>query len=136
MLKELELKIRKLSLKKASLKQMNIIKQKNRIFMRLEMYWRFAACSCASHEGIMAVEHINGENPAPIDYTLVSKCIYTSPEVASVGYTEEEAKEKGYKVKVGKFPLRRLGKRLFMENQMVLLKLLLIKKPMIFLVCI
>ncbi|RLQ98295.1 dihydrolipoyl dehydrogenase [Falsibacillus albus] len=66
----------------------------------------------ASHEGITAVEHIAGEKPDPIDYTLVSKCIYSNPEVASVGYTEHEAKEKGFNVKVGKFSFRAIGKAL------------------------
>ncbi|MEQ2526109.1 dihydrolipoyl dehydrogenase [Bacillaceae bacterium CLA-AA-H227] len=66
----------------------------------------------ASHEGIVAVEHIAGEKPEPIDYRLISKCIYCSPEVASVGYTEDEAKEKGFNVKVGKFSFRAIGKAL------------------------
>ncbi|CEG27781.1 dihydrolipoyl dehydrogenase [Bacillus sp. B-jedd] len=66
----------------------------------------------ASHEGITAVEHIAGKDPQPIDYTLVSKCIYSSPEAASVGLTEEEAKEKGFKVKTGKFSFRAIGKAL------------------------
>lgn len=66
----------------------------------------------ASHEGIVAVEHIANENPDPIDYSLVSKCVYSSPEVASVGYTEDEAKEKGFDVKIGKFPFKAIGKAL------------------------
>ncbi|MBM7604569.1 dihydrolipoamide dehydrogenase [Metabacillus crassostreae] len=66
----------------------------------------------ASHEGIVAVEHIANQNPLPIDETLISKCIYSSPEIASVGYTEEEAKEKNFKVKVGKFPFSAIGKAL------------------------
>ncbi|MCZ0754693.1 dihydrolipoyl dehydrogenase [Anoxybacillus sp. J5B_2022] len=66
----------------------------------------------ASHEGIVAVEHIAGQNPAPIDYTMISKCVYSRPEVASVGLTEEEAKEKGYDVKIGKFPFKAIGKAL------------------------
>ncbi|WP_080845251.1 dihydrolipoyl dehydrogenase [Cytobacillus gottheilii] len=66
----------------------------------------------ASHEGITAVEHIAGENPSPLDYRLISKCIYSSPEAASVGYTEDEAREKGYKVKTGKFSFRAIGKAL------------------------
>ncbi|TKC19836.1 dihydrolipoyl dehydrogenase [Robertmurraya kyonggiensis] len=66
----------------------------------------------ASHEGIVAVEHIAGEKPEPIDYRLISKCIYSSPEVASVGYNEDEAKEKGFNVKVGKFSFRAIGKAL------------------------
>jgi dihydrolipoamide dehydrogenase len=66
----------------------------------------------ASHEGIVAVEHIANQNPHPIDYTLVSKCIYSSPEAASVGLTEDEAKEKGYDVKTGKFSFKAIGKAL------------------------
>ncbi|MFE8695517.1 dihydrolipoyl dehydrogenase [Cytobacillus sp. FJAT-53684] len=66
----------------------------------------------ASHEGIVAVEHIAGENPHPIDYDLVSKCIYSAPEAASVGITEDQAKEKGFKVKTGKFSFKAIGKAL------------------------
>ncbi|WP_428909038.1 dihydrolipoyl dehydrogenase [Niallia sp. Krafla_26] len=66
----------------------------------------------ASHEGIIAVEHIAGLKPQPLDYSLVSTCIYSQPEVAKVGLTEEEAKEQGYKVKIGKFSFRSIGKAL------------------------
>ncbi|KKK38192.1 dihydrolipoamide dehydrogenase [Mesobacillus campisalis] len=66
----------------------------------------------ASHEGLIAVEHMAGKSPAPLDPTLVSKCVYSSPEVASVGLTEEEAKEKGYQIKAGKFSFRAIGKAL------------------------
>ncbi|AZB43487.1 dihydrolipoyl dehydrogenase [Bacillus sp. FJAT-42376] len=66
----------------------------------------------ASHEGILAVEHLANQNPQPIDYSLVSKCIYSSPEAASVGYTEEEAKGMGRNVKTGKFSFRAIGKAL------------------------
>jgi dihydrolipoamide dehydrogenase len=66
----------------------------------------------ASHEGIIAIEHMAGENPLPLDSTLVSKCVYSRPEVASVGLTEDEAKEKGYRVKTGKFSFRAIGKAL------------------------
>ncbi|MFN2745412.1 MULTISPECIES: dihydrolipoyl dehydrogenase [unclassified Bacillus (in: firmicutes)] len=66
----------------------------------------------ASHEGITAVEHIAGNQPHAIDYSLVSKCIYSSPEAASVGLTEEEAKAAGRKIKIGKFPFQAVGKAL------------------------
>lgn len=66
----------------------------------------------ASHEGIVAVEHIANLDPKPIDYTLVSKCIYSSPEAASVGLTEDEAVEKGFEVKTGKFLFKAIGKAL------------------------
>lgn len=66
----------------------------------------------ASHEGIVAVEHIAGKDPSPIDYNLISKCIYSNPEVSSVGITEEQAESRGHKVKVGKFSFRAIGKAL------------------------
>ncbi|WP_371018275.1 dihydrolipoyl dehydrogenase [Pseudalkalibacillus sp. JSM 102089] len=66
----------------------------------------------ASHEGITAVEHLADQNPEPIDYTMVSSCIYSSPEMASVGLTEDQAKEQGHNVKIGKFPFKAIGKAL------------------------
>lgn len=66
----------------------------------------------ASHEGIKAVEHIANVKTEPIDYSLIAKCIYSTPEVSSVGYTEAEAKEQGYDVKVGKFSFQAIGKAL------------------------
>ncbi|MBY0145589.1 dihydrolipoyl dehydrogenase [Neobacillus niacini] len=66
----------------------------------------------ASHEGIIAVEHIARKDPSALNYDLVSRCIYSNPEVSSVGITEEQAKEKGHKVKVGKFSFRAIGKAL------------------------
>ncbi|SDQ52003.1 dihydrolipoyl dehydrogenase [Virgibacillus salinus] len=66
----------------------------------------------ASHEGIIAVEHMADKNPLPMDYDNVPTCIYSNPEVASVGLTEKQAKEKGLEVKVGKFPFKAIGKAL------------------------
>jgi dihydrolipoamide dehydrogenase len=66
----------------------------------------------ASHEGIVAVEHMAGQKPHPIDYTMVPKCTYSRPEVANVGLTEAEAKAQGYSVKTGKFNFRAIGKAL------------------------
>lgn len=66
----------------------------------------------ASHEGIVAIEHMAGQNPHAIDYTLVPKCTYSRPEVANVGLTEAEAKEKGHGVKTGTFHFRAIGKAL------------------------
>ena len=63
-----------------------------------------ALAHCASAEGILAVEHMAGRDPRPINYDHVPNATYTDPEVASVGLTEKKAKEKGYEVKVGKFP--------------------------------
>ena len=64
----------------------------------------------ASHEGIVCVEKIAGHNPEPVNYNNVPGCTYCQPQIASVGYTEEAAKEAGYEVKVGKFPFTASGK--------------------------
>ncbi|MTD29921.1 dihydrolipoyl dehydrogenase [Planomicrobium sp. YIM 101495] len=66
----------------------------------------------ASHEGIKAVEHIHGGKPEPIAYENVSRCVYSSPEAASVGITEDQAKERGFEVKTGKFSFKAIGKAL------------------------
>ncbi len=47
----------------------------------------------ASHEGMIAVDHLAGKKPEPINYDTVAKCIYSHPEMASVGLTEAEAKK-------------------------------------------
>jgi len=64
-----------------------------------------ALAHCASAEGILAVEHIKGLEVRPINYDHVPNATYTEPEVASVGLTEKKAKERGYDVKIGRFPL-------------------------------
>jgi dihydrolipoamide dehydrogenase len=69
-----------------------------------------ALAHVASHEGITCVEKIAGLHVEPIDYNNIPGCTYTIPEVASVGYTEKAAIEKGYEVKVGKFPFSASGK--------------------------
>jgi dihydrolipoamide dehydrogenase len=56
------------------------------------------------------VEKITGHNPEPLNYTNIPGCTYAQPEIASVGYTEAEAKAKGYEIKVGKFPFSASGK--------------------------
>jgi dihydrolipoyl dehydrogenase len=58
----------------------------------------------ASHEGITCVEHIAGEGHGTVDYGNVPNCTYCHPEVASVGLTEEQAREQGMDIEVGKFP--------------------------------
>ena len=69
-----------------------------------------ALAHVASAEGITCVENIKGLNPSPINYNNIPGCTYCKPEIASVGYTEEEAKLKGYDIKVGKFPFSASGK--------------------------
>lgn len=69
-----------------------------------------ALAHVASAEGIICVEKIAGQNPHPLNYNNIPGCTYASPEIASVGYTEEAAKKAGYEVKVGKFPFTASGK--------------------------
>ncbi|MCY8946009.1 dihydrolipoyl dehydrogenase [Bacillus atrophaeus] len=66
----------------------------------------------ASREGIIAAEHMAGLEPLPLNPAFVPKCIYSNPEAASVGLTEEEAKQNGYQTKIGKFPFMAIGKAL------------------------
>ena len=69
-----------------------------------------ALAHVASAEGITCVEKIAGLNPESIDYGNIPGCTYATPEIASVGLTEAQAIEKGYEIKVGKFPFSASGK--------------------------
>lgn len=69
-----------------------------------------ALAHVASAEGIICVEKIAGKNPEPLNYNNLPGCTYCSPEIASVGMTEEQAKKAGYQIKVGKFPFSASGK--------------------------
>lgn len=75
-----------------------------------------ALAHVASKEGIICIENIAynekkyHHQPEPIDYNNVPGCTYCTPEIASVGYTEKQAKDAGYEIKVGKFPLSASGK--------------------------
>jgi len=69
-----------------------------------------ALAHVASAEGIICVEKIAGHHPAPLNYGNIPGCTYAQPEIASVGYTEAQAKEAGYEIKVGKFPFSASGK--------------------------
>ncbi len=64
----------------------------------------------ASHEGVIAAEHIAGMKPHPLDKMNIAGCTYCQPQVASVGYTERALKEKGVEYKVGKLPFVANGK--------------------------
>jgi len=72
-------------------------------------YWLAHA---AGHEGIIAVEHMAGENPMPMDQNLVPRVTFCRPEVASFGLSKAQAEEEGYEVKESKFPFRAIGKAL------------------------
>ena len=69
-----------------------------------------ALAHVASAEGILCVEKIAGHNVEPIDYGNIPGCTYCNPEIASVGLTEAQAKEKGLDIKIGKFPFSASGK--------------------------
>ena len=69
-----------------------------------------ALAHVASAEGILCVEKISGKTVEALDYGNIPGCTYCSPEIASVGLTEVQAKEKGYDIKVGKFPFTASGK--------------------------
>ena len=69
-----------------------------------------ALAHVASAEGILCVEKIAGQHVEALDYSNIPGCTYCSPEIASVGLTEKQAKEKGFDIKVGKFPFSASGK--------------------------
>jgi dihydrolipoamide dehydrogenase len=70
----------------------------------------------ASHEGVLAVEHMAGKPVHPVDPTLIPSCTYCQPQVASVGLTEAKALAAGYEIKVGRFPFIASGKALAMAE--------------------
>jgi dihydrolipoamide dehydrogenase len=69
-----------------------------------------ALAHVASAEALHCVEHICGLNPDAVDYSTIPSCIFTSPEVASVGMTEQQAQKAGIEYKVGRFPFTASGK--------------------------
>ncbi|QXT38539.1 dihydrolipoyl dehydrogenase [Gymnodinialimonas ceratoperidinii] len=76
----------------------------------------------ASHEGVMVAELIAGQKPHPIKPGSIAGCTYCHPQVASVGMTEAQAKEAGYKVKVGRFPFIGNGKAIALGEPEGLIK--------------
>jgi len=64
----------------------------------------------ASHEGVVLAEMLAGKKPNPVNYNNIPGCTYCEPQIASVGFTEKQAKEEGYDIKVGKFPFSASGK--------------------------
>ena len=64
----------------------------------------------ASAQGVTAVETLAGQEPSPLDYQFMPGAVYCQPQVTSFGMTEQQAKDAGYQVKVGKFPFTASGK--------------------------
>jgi dihydrolipoamide dehydrogenase len=89
---------------------------------------RIQLAHVASHEGIVAVTNIVKGTNKPVDYKVVPNCVYTSPEVASVGLTEGQAKEKGYDVVVGRANFRIFGKAMATGEQDGFVKVVAEKK--------
>ncbi len=82
----------------------------------------------ASHEGIAAVNHMANRAIHDLNESSIAKCVYSSPEIASVGYTEEAAREKGYEVRTGKFSFKAIGKALVFGETDGFVKLVVDKK--------
>jgi dihydrolipoamide dehydrogenase len=81
----------------------------------------------ASAQGIVAAEHLAGHETRPMrdsDYAFMPRCTYCNPQVASLGYTEAQAKEKGYEIKVGKFPFIANGKALGLNEKTGFVKII------------
>ena len=78
----------------------------------------------ASAEGVACVEKIAGKNPHPINYHNIPGCTFCQPQVASVGMTEEKAREKGYDLKIGRYPFRSHGKALAINEPEGFVKLI------------
>jgi dihydrolipoamide dehydrogenase len=76
----------------------------------------------ASAEGVIAVETAAGREVKPLDPVQVPRCIYCQPQVASAGLTEEQAKEKGHQVRIGKFPFSASGKAIAMGDTVGFIK--------------
>jgi len=87
-----------------------------------------ALAHVASHEGIVAVEHIAGLDPAPLHYDKVPSCTYCQPEVASIGLSEAAAKERGHDVVVGAFPFTASGKAKILNDTRGFVKIVSEKK--------
>jgi len=82
----------------------------------------------ASAEGVVAVEHMAGKNPPPLNYDQVPGCTYCTPQVASIGLTEAKARERGYDVAVGKFPFSANGKARILNETGGFIKIVAEKK--------
>jgi dihydrolipoamide dehydrogenase len=74
--------------------------------------------------GITAAEAIAGQNPPALDYLMMPRCVYCQPQVASFGYTEEQAREKGFELQIGRFPFLANGKALGLGERDGLVKII------------
>ncbi len=82
----------------------------------------------AEHEGVICVEAIKGLKPHPMDKRLIPGCTYCSPQIASVGLTEQAAKENRYDIRVGRFPFAGNGKAIALGEDQGLVKVIFDKR--------
>jgi len=82
----------------------------------------------ASHEGVMVAELVAGKTPHPVRPETIAGCTYCHPQIASVGYTEAQAREKGHEIKVGRFPFIGNGKAIALGEPEGLVKTIFDKK--------
>jgi len=82
----------------------------------------------AEHEGVICIEAIKGLNPHPMNKAMIPGCTYCSPQIASVGLTEQAAKEKKLEVRVGRFPFVGNGKAIALGEDQGLVKVIFDKK--------
>jgi dihydrolipoamide dehydrogenase len=82
----------------------------------------------AEHEGVICIEAIKGLNPHSLDKRLIPGCTYCTPQIASVGLTEAAAKEKGYDIRVGRFPFAANGKAIALGEDQGMVKVIFDKK--------
>lgn len=82
----------------------------------------------ASAEGRVAAEHMNQQNPVTIDSNMVPSCIYSAPEIAQIGLTEQTAKNKNIDYKVSKFPFSSIGKAIIENSTEGFVKIIIDKQ--------
>ena len=82
----------------------------------------------AEHEGVICIEAIKGLNPHPMNKSMIPGCTYCSPQIASVGLTEQAAKEKKLDIRVGRFPFMGNGKAIALGEDQGLVKVIFDKK--------
>ena len=82
----------------------------------------------AEHEGVVCIEAIKGLNPHPMNKSMIPGCTYCSPQIASVGLTEQAAKDKKLEVRVGRFPFIGNGKAIALGEDQGLVKVIFDKK--------
>jgi dihydrolipoamide dehydrogenase len=85
---------------------------------------KLALAHVASAQGIVAAETIAGVETMPLNYLMLPRCTYCQPQIASFGYTEKQAREKGFEIKVSKFPWQANGKALGMGESAGFIKLI------------